>query len=1116
MTTRNIFFGTASQGKISYDNTTGNFTLGNSNAELLHINSNKNVGIGFATNETVNYRLDISGGAVNTDTNYNINGTNVLDSTTLGSNIVNSSLTNLGTLTSLNVNGNTQTTSLGVDGNSTLTGTLDVTDNTTLSTVTTTGQATLESALVTNNTSLSTVSTSGLATLDSASIANNITVGGNLSVTGNSSLSTVSTTGQAILNSAIITNNTTTNSLNVTGDVISDTFTVDSTNNRIGINKSVPTKTLDIVGDAEVSGSLVVQGDITVNGSMTTIQTENMTIEDQLIQLAKGNTADTVDIGFFGSYNDGTDKYTGMYRDSVDGIYKFFTGLEEQPTTNINTVGTGYTEATILVGDIKTTTLNATGNVQVNSLDIVNNTTVGGTFDVTNNTSLSTVSTSGLATLDSASITNNTIVGGTFDVTGNTSLSTISTSGLATLESASITNNTSLSTVSTTGLATLNSAAVSTTLDVTGNTSLSTISTSGQMTIGDHIIPDTDIAYDLGSETHRFRDLFLSGNTIHIGDASISSNINDINFSKDLVIGNLRLMKDTNKIGIGITNPTSALDVNGDISLTGSIIQNGITIENVWKSNGDEIYNDNISNVIIGGTTGTSKLHVIGDINATSDYKINGTTILNETTIESSVVNSSLQNLGTQNADLNMGTQNITNVTAISSTNVTATNLTGTLQTDAQPNITSVGTLSSLNVNGNTNLTTLNSYQINNNPVLSETTLGSSVLNSSLQNLGTQNADLNMGTQNITNATSISATNLTGTLQTVAQPNVTSVGTLSSLSVSGDISIDNDTLKVDSTNNNVGIGIAAPDSKLHIIEDTDNQADETGFHSLKIGTGTNGQSLMAGYDGDDDISYINSGNTDGITNLVLQSRGGHVGIGITNPTHELEIVGDINFTGTLYKNGVEFSDGVWGTNGDKIYNNSGNVGVGTTNPSYKLDVNGAAQIQNDLIVQGNIFIQGTQESNNTYTASIGKFEHYTIGSTSGGTPASTNTWLVRPLNRYEDQINSSSFMSLDNNQITLEPGRYDIDINSIFNSTSLTVTRFRNITEATSVNGNVIQVANGNMTSSNIKGVIEITNTSICELQYMVSTATTDGLGLGFTSSGIDNIFATVIIKKIS
>jgi hypothetical protein len=81
--------------------------------------------------------------------------------------------------------------------------------------VSTTGLATLNSASVsttlgvTGNTSLSTVSTTGLATLNSASVSTT------LGVTGNTSLSTVSTTGLATLNSLSVTGSATVGGSNV-------------------------------------------------------------------------------------------------------------------------------------------------------------------------------------------------------------------------------------------------------------------------------------------------------------------------------------------------------------------------------------------------------------------------------------------------------------------------------------------------------------------------------------------------------------------------------------------------------------------------------------------------------------------------------------------------------------------------------------------------------------------------------------------------------------------------------------------------------------------------------------------------------------------------------------
>lgn len=42
------------------------------------------------------------------------------------------------------------------------------------------------------------------------------------------------------------------------------------------------------------------------------------------------------------------------------------------------------------------------------------------------------------------------------------------------------------------------------------------------VSVGSHIIPDTDVTYDLGSASYRFRDLYISGSTIDLGGAKIS------------------------------------------------------------------------------------------------------------------------------------------------------------------------------------------------------------------------------------------------------------------------------------------------------------------------------------------------------------------------------------------------------------------------------------------------------------------------------------------------------------------------------------------------------------------------------------------------------------------
>jgi hypothetical protein len=47
----------------------------------------------------------------------------------------------------------------------------------------------------------------------------------------------------------------------------------------------------------------------------------------------------------------------------------------------------------------------------------------------------------------------------------------------------------------------------------------------------EHMIPSADVTYDLGSATYRWRDLYLSGNTIHIGDATLSKDADGLKYN---------------------------------------------------------------------------------------------------------------------------------------------------------------------------------------------------------------------------------------------------------------------------------------------------------------------------------------------------------------------------------------------------------------------------------------------------------------------------------------------------------------------------------------------------------------------------------------------------------
>ena len=121
---------------------------------------------------------------------------------------------------------------------------------------------------------------------------------------------------------------------------------------------------------------LSLSGNLTVQGTLTTVDTVNLTIKDSMIELANGNVStDSIDIGFYGQYGATGAKFTGMFRDASDsGIYKLYSGLTVEPTTTVDTANTSYTQGTLqaflssggLVSNSSAVTLTANATVAVN------------------------------------------------------------------------------------------------------------------------------------------------------------------------------------------------------------------------------------------------------------------------------------------------------------------------------------------------------------------------------------------------------------------------------------------------------------------------------------------------------------------------------------------------------------------------------------------------------------------------------------------------------------------------------------------------------------------------------------------------------------------------------
>lgn len=87
-------------------------------------------------------------------------------------------------------------------------------------------------------------------------------------------------------------------------------------------------------------------------------------------------------------------------------------------------------------------------------------------------------------------------------------------------------------------------------LDIRGDMYVQDSSSLGYINLRGHIVPDTNEVYDLGTAERKFRDLYLSGNTIQLGESTISSSGGDGGIAVS------RVATETLKIGDSIINQT--------------------------------------------------------------------------------------------------------------------------------------------------------------------------------------------------------------------------------------------------------------------------------------------------------------------------------------------------------------------------------------------------------------------------------------------------------------------------------------------------------------------------------------------------------------------------------
>lgn len=282
-------------------------------------------------------------------------------------------------------------------------------------------------------------------------------------------------------------------------------------------------------------------------------------------------------------------------------------------------------------------------------------------------------------------------------------------------------------------------------------------------------------------------------NTIITGNANISGNIavNNISANNQTLAGNIS----ANNISITNTLTTNIANVSGNLS-SGNANLGNLATANFFKGDGSQLTNISVSagSILLNGNS-----NITIDLNSNVRTSVNG--VANVQVVSAAGVTIT-------------GVANIVgNVTA----NVMIANgFVGNIVTAAQPNITSLGNLTTLRVAGTSNLGpvanvlisggTANQFLVSNgsgglnwiNATSLTTAPGSNtqvLFNDSANFAAATSVTYNKASNTLTannfsatnvNATSGTFTTVTGSLTTNAQPNVTSVGTLTNLNVSGD------------------------------------------------------------------------------------------------------------------------------------------------------------------------------------------------------------------------------------------------------------------------------------------------------------------------------------------
>ena len=598
-----------------------------------------------------------------------------------------------------------------------------------------------------------------------------------------------------------------------------------SSNNRVGIGTSSPTAMLDVAGNVNVSGNLTVTGSLHAKVSEFVVSANNITFGDAATDSLTFNASSgTVPNGL------NLDSNTWV----LDSVNNRIGIGAEHPETSLHIKNGSAGAVTAVNNTVLVLESNEKPRLQFQSPGAYGGTIVFGSptdndegqidydhgsdrflFKTGGNTKFSILGDNvGVGTASPQKklhVVGNTIITQNLGVTGSITGSSL-TDGTAVMTGGNI------SSVGTLTATTVNATNLGGTLTTAAQPNVTSVGTLTSLEVAGDLTVDTDVL-KVNSTTNkvgigrtdpvRKLDVLSTDPQLRLAYSKyVFGASNDVH--SDLYTtsnGHLILSASSQRVGIGTDSPTRMLDVNGHMRVSGNLEITGSLHAKVSE------FIVSANNITFGNSATDTLI-----FNAASGTIMNGLNLDGGTFV-----------IDSDNDRVGVGVAAPLSKLHVSSTSMNQLQLSNNAN-NAKFKVDSSGDLSIENtgnfitasagfkVSGSTVLGSLASHSTTVSGQLTAAVSVSSSIGRFGQLTGSSITDGTavMTGGNISSVGTLTATNLGGTLSTAAQPNITSVGTLSSLSVAGDLTVDTNTLKVDSTNNRVGIGVIDPQKPLEI------------------------------------------------------------------------------------------------------------------------------------------------------------------------------------------------------------------------------------------------------------------------------------------------------------